>query len=88
MNREEEIRIIAYHIWEEGGCDCHGRDVEDWLKAEIIWQERNRPARTIVAIEPSVSNQQINSVGKFQPATVLRADTCKKGKSSKRSRSI
>ena len=49
MDREEGIRIIAYQIWEEEGC-CHGNDVEHWLKAETIWQERNKPARTVTEI--------------------------------------
>jgi hypothetical protein len=84
MNREQEIRIIAYHIWEEEGCGCPGRDVEDWLKAEIIWQERNQPVRTVAEINPSASNRQINSAVKSQPATLLRAATGKKDKTSKK----
>ncbi len=47
MVREDEIRIIAYHIWEEEGC-CHGHDCEHWLKAEVIWEQKqkNEPAST------------------------------------------
>ena len=41
MGREDEIRIIAYRIWEEESC-CHGRDAEHWLKAEVIWEEKQR----------------------------------------------
>lgn len=41
MNREEEIRIIAYHIWEEENYR-HGYDAEHWLKAEAIWEERHK----------------------------------------------
>jgi hypothetical protein len=37
MGREDEIRVIAYRIWEEEGC-CDGHDCEHWLKAEVIWQ--------------------------------------------------
>ncbi len=33
MDREEEIRLIAYGIWEEEGYR-HGHDAEHWLKAE------------------------------------------------------
>ena len=37
MEREEEIRRLAYSIWEKEGYP-HGRDIEHWLKAETIWQ--------------------------------------------------
>ena len=88
MDREEGIRIIAYHIWEEEGC-CHGSDVEHWLKAEIIWQERNKPARTVAEIEPSARNPQINTAGKTKPATVLStASKQKKANPQKGSLSI
>ncbi len=40
MGREEEIRLIAYQIWEEEGRP-QGRDVENWLKAEATWRERH-----------------------------------------------
>lgn len=39
IEREEEIRLIAYQTWEEEGRP-HGRDLDHWLKAEAIWQER------------------------------------------------
>lgn len=41
MGREDEIRIIAYRIWEEEGC-CDGHDCEHWLKAEVIWEEKQK----------------------------------------------
>jgi hypothetical protein len=41
MKREEEISLIAYHIWEEENC-CHGRHIEHWLKAEAIWEEQQK----------------------------------------------
>ena len=34
-----EIAERAYFIWESNGC-CHGKDVEDWLKAEQELQEK------------------------------------------------
>ena len=40
-DREEEIRLIAYRIWEEEGRP-HGRDLEYWQKAEGIWEEQHR----------------------------------------------
>jgi hypothetical protein len=40
MEREEEIRLIAYQIW-EGEDRPHGRDLDHWLKAEAIWQRQH-----------------------------------------------
>lgn len=39
MQREDEVRLVAYNIWEEEGSPG-GRDLEHWFKAEAIWQER------------------------------------------------
>jgi hypothetical protein len=39
MHHNEEIRLIAYRIWEEQGRQA-GRDLEHWLKAEAMWQEQ------------------------------------------------
>jgi hypothetical protein len=39
LSREDEIRIIAFHIW-EGENRPNGRDVEHWLKAEKIWEAK------------------------------------------------
>ena len=30
---EEDIRLIAYYLWEEKGSN-HGADIEDWIAAE------------------------------------------------------
>jgi hypothetical protein len=43
MEREEEIKQIAYYIWEQEGC-CDGHDIEHWTRAEIIWKEKQIPA--------------------------------------------
>lgn len=40
MGREEEIRLIAYQIWEEE-LRPQGRELDHWLKAEAIWRERH-----------------------------------------------
>jgi hypothetical protein len=41
MGKEDEIRLIAYRIWEEEGCiDRH--DCEHWFKAEAIWQQNQK----------------------------------------------
>jgi hypothetical protein len=36
---DEEIRQIAYHLWQEEGCP-DGRHLDHWFKAESIWQAR------------------------------------------------
>ena len=41
MDRKGEISVIAYQLWEGENC-CHGHDVEDWLKAETIWEKRKK----------------------------------------------
>ena len=41
IEREEEIRGLAYKIWEQEGYH-HGHDIEHWLYAEAIWQEKHR----------------------------------------------
>lgn len=41
IERDEEIREIAYRIWQEEGCPA-GSDFEHWLKALSIWQEKRR----------------------------------------------
>jgi hypothetical protein len=37
MNREEEIRKIAYHMWDLEGRP-EGHSLEYWLMAESIWE--------------------------------------------------
>ena len=40
MNRDEEIRQVAYKLWQEEGYP-HGYEVQHWLKAEAICQEKH-----------------------------------------------
>ena len=40
-NREEEIRQLAYRLWQEAGCP-EGIEAQHWLKAEAIWLEEHR----------------------------------------------
>ena len=39
LSRDEQIRVIAYTLWEEEGRP-HGRHLDHWLKAETLWQEQ------------------------------------------------
>jgi hypothetical protein len=43
MAKEDEIRVIAFNIWVQEGC-CDGRDIENWLRAEVIWQGNQKKA--------------------------------------------
>jgi hypothetical protein len=36
MGKEDEIRLIAYNIWENENCQ-DGHDCEHWIRAEAIW---------------------------------------------------
>ena len=68
MGREEEIRIIAYRIWEEDGY-CHGRDIEHWLRAEVIWEEKNKPQKATTEIKTAqqgIVHKEKKSKGKIK----------------------
>ena len=41
MDREEEIRSLAYQLWEEECCP-QGRDLEHYFKAEAIMLHQQR----------------------------------------------
>lgn len=49
MNRDEEIRQVAYKLWQEEGCP-DGYDLQHWLKAETICQQeklsKNKPKQS------------------------------------------
>ncbi len=44
---EELIRIRAYHLFEERGCE-HGHELDDWLRAEA----------EVIGKKPSTSGEQ------------------------------
>jgi hypothetical protein len=48
--REDEIRLIAYSMWEQQGC-TNGKDCEHWLSAEAIWEEHQKPKATAANIK-------------------------------------
>ena len=47
-NRDEEIRQLAYQIWQEAGCP-EGNDVQNWLTAEAIWLEQHHASSRVNA---------------------------------------
>ncbi len=52
MAREDEIRLIAYRIWEENGCP-DGCANEHWFRAEAIWQKQESPKSAGTGVKPS-----------------------------------
>ncbi len=42
IDRDEEIRQLAYRLWQESGCPI-GSDLQHWLQAQEMWQEKHRP---------------------------------------------
>ncbi len=46
MAREDEIKLIAYNLWEEESCP-EGRDCEHWYRAEVIWEEQQKPKTAV-----------------------------------------
>ncbi len=47
MHHEEEIRLMAYRIWEDQGRQ-DGRDVQQWLEAEATWQQQTHGQQTLL----------------------------------------
>ena len=52
MHHEDEVRLIAYGIWEEEG-HHDGQDLEHWFKAEAIWQGQQGQAEHMAEDLPS-----------------------------------
>ncbi len=57
MEREDEIRAIAYRIWEDEGRP-EGRVLDHWLKAETIWQGRERAGVLAAQSAPSAQSEK------------------------------
>jgi|WetSurMetagenome_2_1015567.scaffolds.fasta_scaffold896032_2 hypothetical protein len=41
MAKEDEIKLIAYSIWQQEGC-LDGYDCDHWFKAEEIWEDQQK----------------------------------------------
>jgi hypothetical protein len=66
MGREDEIRLIAYNIWQDEGC-VDGYDCDHWIKAEALWEEEQKPRSGSGAIKTELKqtiqkNPKSNSV--------------------------
>ncbi len=57
MEREDEIRLIAYNIWEEGGCQ-DGHDSEHWFRAEAMWEKKQKEATNDAQIKVNQAVKQ------------------------------
>jgi len=82
MHHEQEVQLIAYQIWEELG-HPHGHDVEHWLKAEAVWQEKQGhaappvqhvavPHNAAVAHKPASAVQVKDTKSQTQPRRPAR----------------
>jgi hypothetical protein len=76
MHHEQEVQLIAYHMWEEEG-HPHGHDLEHWLKAEAAWQEKHaqvEPAvqQVAVAHKPTSAIQAKDARTQTQPRLSAR----------------
>ena len=63
MHHEEEVRLIAYEIWEQKGRP-DGQDLEHWLRAEAIWEERQMYPSEETAGKPIVKKVRRTTVTK------------------------
>jgi hypothetical protein len=73
MGKENEIRLIAYGIWEEEGCE-NGHDCEHWIRAKAIWEKKQE--RGSVSGEPKVElkhNTKLNKKNNFLGRSHIRS---------------
>jgi hypothetical protein len=69
MAKEDEIKLIAYNIWQEEGC-VNGQDCEHWYRAELIWKQNQKPAAKSVKPETKqIASQSVKSGGARKKST-------------------
>jgi hypothetical protein len=51
VGREDEIRLIAYTIWEQEECP-NGKDCEHWFRAEAFWEEQQKSLKGVLITPP------------------------------------
>lgn len=56
MNRDEEVRQLAYSLWQDDGYP-DGYDVQHWLKAEMIWQAHHSQSESRQSQAPKEKKQ-------------------------------
>jgi hypothetical protein len=65
MAKEDDIRLIAYSIWEQEGCP-NGKDREHWLTAEVIWEQKQKD-KTVVMSTKTETQQFTPKINKLIP---------------------
>ncbi len=65
MARDDEIRMIAYSIWDQEG-RRDGHDREHWQKAEMIWESSQRTRAVAESATP-------NKTGKAESGRKIKA---------------
>ena len=78
MGKEDEIRLIAYNIWQQDGC-CDGHDCEHWLRAEAVWEEK-RKEKTFSVKAASKPKSAAGKVTKKRPVSQEKIAMGKKQK--------
>ena len=66
MDREDEVRLIAYKLWEEEAC-VNGQDWKHWFRAEAIWEEQQKP-------KAALKSTQTNPKPPTKKATKAKVD--------------
>lgn len=78
MDRDAEIRAIAYQLWETEGQPAN-RSVDHWLQAEVIWEQRHRNetrpkrSRTSTNAPASKTEAGVTRVSRSRRATSTRS---------------
>lgn len=75
MGREDEIRLIAYNLWEIENRP-EGRQSEHWAKAEALWQEQNAKPRETLKAKPNAKRATARKSA--APTSTVRRTRAKK----------
>jgi len=74
MAKEDEIKLIAYNIWLEEGC-CDGRDLEHWVRAEIIWEEQAKQGKKSGPAKEAAVKEKPGAAKAAKPTQVKKPTT-------------
>ena len=75
MDKENEVRLIAYRIWEEAGC-CDGRDFDHWLMAETIWEQMQDKEKKSTRAKPE-QKVEVGNVKSSQEKPATKSTSAK-----------
>ena len=81
MERENEIKLIAYQIWEEEGC-CEGRDMDHWIKAEVVWKQKQAKPEQKKEAKPAAKKEapKVSEAKKTAPNAAIAKKSTPKAK--------